>query len=577
MKIIKKYLLKMKFKSYRYLLFAIFITCNIMLLKKTDILDSIRNSIIIRLLTSEKVRTYSCDKSRAEFLDKYQGDFVEEPPEIKDQLNEAERSIVDFAKKRTYSNIKPYLKRVGLFIFFLVLVIIFILCWISYGVCCCCNCFLFYKSESRIVRFISFIVSVVLNLAVIVISIIVLSLLSPFFKRANGIVCGAMLFFDHINYGISPQYPNHTDEWNGLNGVIKTLNETEEKSKNLNFSDVDEAYNNVKNNYDEIIQNSSCLSDYKDYENQTNDFNNIVRGFFEDLTFDDEIKKFAKVRDIIDNTIDDIEDDLYDFLDKYMNGHIKRGCIAIFVITLILGIFAIICLVAYYFTKNNLIRIAYIVIWNISMLFMLLAIIISVVFGVVSYVLDDGIQVGYYILSSDNLLSDKPLVFSKKHEAVFIVIDNCANEDGEFFKLIGDLALIGENILGSIYDTMLETLKNKNCKSETDAQNALIRLYELFSVKNRLSFSILYPIVDIKCAFLKNDKNILLKEMHTTAKKGKTLCALQFTVGILLGISVLAGILFVHRYKYPNGKSENRTVNISNSSGNPNATFETMS
>jgi hypothetical protein len=387
-----------------------------------------------------------------------------------------------------------------------------------------------------------------------------------------------MLFFDHINYGISPQYPNHTDEWNGLNGVIKTLNETEEKAKNLNFSDVDEAYNNVKNNYDEIIQNSSCLSNFSDYENETNDFNNLVRGFFEDLTFEDEIKKFAKVRDIIDNTIDNIEDDLYDFLDKYMNGHIKRGCIAIFVITLILGIFAIICLVAYYFTKNNLIRIAYIVIWNISMLFMLLAIIISVVFGVVSYVLDDGIQVGYYILSSDNLLSDKPLVFSKKNEAVFHVIDNCANEDGEFVKLIGDLALIlGENILGLIYDTMLETLKNKNCKSETDAQNALIRLYELFSVKNRLSFSILYPIVDIKCAFLKNDKNILLKEMHTTAKKGKTLCALQFTVGILLGISVLAGILFVHRYKYPNGKSENRTVNIFNSSGNINATFETMS
>ena len=567
----------MKFKSYRYLLFAIFITCNIMLLKKTDILDSIRNSIIIRLLTSEKVRTYSCDKSRSEFLDKYQGDFVEEPPETKDQLNEAERSIVDFAKNRTYSNIKPYLKRVGLFIFFLVLVIIFILCWISYGVCCCCNCFLFYKSESRIVRFISFIVSVVLNLAVIVISIIVLCLLSPFFKRANGIVCGTMLFFDHINYGISPQYPNHTDEWNGLNGVIKTLNETEEKSKNLNFSDVDEAYNNVKNNYDAIIKNSSCLSNFSDYENETNDFNNLIRDTFNNLTFDDEIKKFAKVRDIIDNTIDDIEDDLYDFLDKYMNGHIKRGCIAIFVITLILGIFAIICLGAYYFTKNNLIRIAYIVIWNISMLFMLLAIIISVVFGVVSYVLDDGIQVGYYILSSDNLLSDKPLVFSKKNEVVFLVIDNCANEDGEFAKLIGDVVLIGENMVGLLYDIMLENLKNKNCKSETDAQNALIRLYELFSVKNRLSFSILYPIVDIKCAFLKNDKNILLKEMHTTAKKGKTLCALQFTVGILLGISVLAGILFVHKNKYSDDKSENRTVNISNSSGNPNATFEKMS
>jgi hypothetical protein len=548
-----------------------------MLLKKTDILDSIRNSIIIRLLTSEKVRTYSCDKSRAEFLDKYQGDFVEEPPETKDQLNEAERSIVDFAKKRTYSNIKPYLKRVGLFIFFLVLVIIFILCWISYGVCCCCNCFLFYKSENRIVRFISFIVSVVLNLAVIVISIIVLCLLSPFFKRANGIVCGTMLFFDHINYGISPQYPNHTDEWNGLNGVIKTLNETEEKSKNLNFSEVDEAYNNVKNNYDAIIKNSSCLSNFSDYENETNDFNNLIRDTFDNLTLDDEIKKFAKVRDIIDNTIDDIEDDLYDFLDKYMNGHIKRGCIAIFVITLILGIFAIICLVAYYFTKNNLIRIAYIVIWNISMLFMLLAIIISVVFGVVSYILDDGIQVGYYILSSHNLLSDKPLVFSKKNEVVFLVIDNCANEDGEFVKLIGDVVLIGENMVGLLYDIMLENLKNKNCKSETDAQNALIRLYELFSVKNRLSFSILYPIVDIKCAFLKNDKNILLKEMHTTAKKGKTLCALQFTVGILLGISVLAGILFVHRYKYSDGKSENRTVNISNSSGNPNATFEKMS
>ena len=74
-----------------------------------------------------------------------------------------------------------------------------------------------------------------------------------------------MLFFDHINYGISPQYPNHTDEWNGLNGVIKTLNETEEKSKNLNFSDVDEAYNTYygiySNDEDELDEIASKIKE----------------------------------------------------------------------------------------------------------------------------------------------------------------------------------------------------------------------------------------------------------------------------------------------------------------------------
>ena len=68
-------------------------------------------------------------------MDKYEDDFKEKERESKEKLNNAQKSIIDFARDPSYNNIKPYLKRVGIYITFLCLAVIFIFLWISYLPC----------------------------------------------------------------------------------------------------------------------------------------------------------------------------------------------------------------------------------------------------------------------------------------------------------------------------------------------------------------------------------------------------------------------------------------------------------
>ena len=67
-----------------------------------------------------------------------------------------------------------------------------------------------------------------------------------------------------------------------------------------------------------------------------------------------------------------------------------------------------------------------------------------------------------------------------------------------------------------------------------------------------ISLNITNNLTNIKCRFAKNDKNIILNEAESGGKRSVTICTFCFLVGILLGISIVFGILLVHRYKYEN-------------------------
>ena len=133
-------------KKTRYFLIALCITTCLMLFKKSNILDSITNSNTLRNLIDQGKKNYLCDKAGSTLTDKYKTDFSEEDIK-KESLSSAQKSIVDFARHSSYNNIKPYLKRVAIFIVFLVLAVLFIIFWISYCCCCCCNCCLFGDSN----------------------------------------------------------------------------------------------------------------------------------------------------------------------------------------------------------------------------------------------------------------------------------------------------------------------------------------------------------------------------------------------------------------------------------------------
>ena len=88
-----------------------------MLIIKTNIFEKINNNITSRKLYSEEFKDYSCEKAGSRLRDKYDGDFDEEMGELKDNLNDAEESLVDYLRDNSYSNIKPYLKRIGIHCF----------------------------------------------------------------------------------------------------------------------------------------------------------------------------------------------------------------------------------------------------------------------------------------------------------------------------------------------------------------------------------------------------------------------------------------------------------------------------
>lgn len=561
----------MKKRNFRYLLISVCLTISLMLVKKWNLLEDVKDSFNLRNLFEEKVKKYACDKAGSRLTNKYKDGYNEKDLKKKN-LSKAQRSIVDFARDSSYKNIKPYIKKLGIFIFFLVLDIIFIFLWISYCSCCCCSCCLFSTAKpSKICSCVFFSIAAICNILVIIFSIAALGLISPFFKRINGFACSTFNFLDHARYGLAPSYVNNQKEWEGINGIINILNNSEEQKMNII-----EIVDNITITQD--YKNGNCGREFIELENIKNHTQNLIDDSFKELEFKDEIADLEDAQRTFDDADKDIGDDVYDALHDYINKHAKRVFKLIFSLTLIFGILGLAFLCLYFFLKNNVFRIIYVVIWNISMLLMLLVILIGVVFGIVGHIFRDSVQVGQYILSPENLKSEDPLLLDSKDEYVSDLIEICANGDGDFMKLIQENGQLKENIENwendqESYQNKINSIDNLSCGNEEKKE--LKENYEKFLDVANIGLNISQKITNVKCRFARNDKNIILNEVDSAGKKGISLCALSLLVGILLGISVLAGIIFVHKYKYNSSTVENNdkmnfgsTTNINESTEN---------
>ena len=550
---------------YRYIFLAIFLTCCIMLLKDSDFFNNILDPSNLRDLSNTQAREYSCDKAGSRLLDKYSGDYNEETGEPKESLNDAQQAIVDFARDSSYSNIKPYLKRVAIYIVFLCLVIIFIALWISYCGCCCCKCCLFSSSKgsSTFMPLLCYIISAICLLLVIVFSIIILSLTNPFFRRVNGLFCSTLTLLEHLINGFGTHYPSHTSEWNGLNHVIDRFNYSDELLKTIDDNYINEAYNKA---YENCQIETDCECNLRELEDDKLLWDVFYFISFVSIDIPTQIGIMSGGLTILDETKIDVGDDIYDFLHDYANKHIKNICIAIFVLTLIIGVLGLIFLSLYYFLKSNIYRIVYIVLWNLSMLFMILAILVSVVFGVLGYVARDGVQIIHYTLSSYNMLSFNPIFFKRQNTFVSSLIEECANDDGEFLDTIGDDILSSRNESDNDFKEIMNELNNSTCSADT--KDSLEAFYTALYNGTLIAINATGTLLNIKCRFAKNDKNIILNELNSAGKRATVLSAFQFLVGILLGISVLFGILLVHKYKERITNYESSEVSVNQNKNN---------
>ena len=548
----------------RYILLAIFLTSCLMLLKKSDFFNNIQDSLNLRDLSYAQTLEYSCDKSGSRLLDKYSGDYNEETGKAQESLTEAQQAIIDFARDSKYSNIKPYLKRVAIFIVFLCLAVIFLFLWISYWGCCCCNSCLFSTSKGgSFMTLLSYIISVFCLLLVIIFSIIILSLTKPFFRRVNGIFCSTLKFLEHLLNGLGTDYPPHIGEWYGLNHAIDRFNNSYEMLKTIDDDLIDKTYDKA---YQSCSMETDCGCDPDGLEEIKGYWDNFYSFTILALDIPTQMGKMKGGFTVLGETKIKVGDDIYDFLHDYANKHIRNICIAIFVLTLIIAVLALIFLTLYYCLKSSISRIVYIVLWNLSMLFMILAIIVSVVFGVLGYVAKDGVQIAHYTLSKNNIESDDPLFFKKKNTYVSSLVNECANDDGNFLDTFGNDILNSTGEMDVDFGETLDALKNSTCSAETKkaCEDFILALYN----GTRIYINATGSFLNIQCRFARNDKNILLNEVNSVGKRALVLSSFQFLVGILLGISALFGILLVHKYKERITHSENREVYVNQNRNN---------
>ena len=552
---------RIKNKKLNIFLTCLLVTALLMISKKANIIKNIGKTLKIRKLDYKPEIDYICNKAGNSLMKKYSKGYDEKIFETK-QLTKAQNAIINYGRDSKYEYIKDYYYRIVIFFIFLVLDIIFIFCWISCCCCCCCSCCCFKTANpsSYTLRLVFFLISAICNFLVIIFSIIALCQIEPFIKRINGIACSYFKFLDHIKDGLGTSYPKVSKPWIGLLGIRDLLDDTQRNyNLVLDNSELEQNIQYAKSNYSELEPDTCGIKSIvkeEDFENEMNNLDNLTNSSFSSIDFQEQIDNFDEAYNKFNDMEDDICGNVYDALHDYINNYVKKYFILFFVITLIFGFLGLLFLILYYLSKINGFRIVYIIIWNISMLLMLLSILIGISFGLLGTFLHDGVRIVQYILSEDNLYSEDPL-FIKTDLHVSDLINTCINEEGEFLNVIQENEEIKKNIDNfkqkSIkYNNTITDLSNLNCNDENSkvAQNTIINVYNLLLVKSNIVQNMSSNLTELNCRFVGNDERIILNEFDLISKKGLLICACCLLIGLLFGMSVLSGILFVHRYKY---------------------------
>ena len=540
---------KTKNEIIKYFLVVLCITTTLMLVKKSKILETLTNYSPLRNLIERNKRNYICDKAGSRLTDKYKTDFQEKDFKA-ETLTKAQQSIINFAKDSKYSNIKPYVKHCGIFIFFLCLAIIFLICWISYCTCACCSCCLFSRAyPSRCCSGILFFTTCVCLFLVILFSIIVLALITQFSKRLNGSGCSAHYFLDHVKSGLSPDYSKRNLEWQGIKGLKYKLEYTEaEANKIRGNSNIlnNDISREKENDYPQSCKQSliTLKSDVQSTDNLISDtFNEISSNGYNSLDSIDE--GFEKA----DNNIGDR---LYNVMHDHVNKYAIKLCKTIFYIILFSSILGLIVLFLYFCCGLTIMGKIYTIFWNLFMILMILAIILSAIFGIIGYLFTDFAQVSQYVLSKENFESQDPLIFKTDNEYVKKLVDTCTNGNGNFTNVIDGGIEVNKNlqIWEQNKDEYSKEKEEINCGIFHESKTKKLKDYysTLIDITDK-SLNLSYSLTNVTCSFARNDKNILLNEVDDAGNHGVTLCVLSFLTGIFLGFSVLAGILLVHKFK----------------------------
>ena len=382
--------------------------------------------------------------------------------------------------------------------------------------------------------------------------------------------CSIFTLIDHFRDGLGNSYPKVENRWMGIPGLQQILTDSQNTyNKIINNSELNKTIEYAKSNYSSLSTDQcgikKVIENATIFEKESEYLSSLSKSSFSSLDFSEEIQNIQEAYDKFTQTENDACQDVYDFLHDYINTVVNRAVKTVFTITLIIAIIGLTLLILYYLCKSNVFRIIYVIIWNISMLLMLLSILLSVVFGLIGYILHDAVAVIQYTLSENNLNSNDP-IFIKSSSFVSDLINSCVNGNGEFLKIIQENEDIKKytddfNRKEQTYNNFKNSLSNLKCNGQEEvAKQSIINVYDILLGKTSAALNMSDSLVNVNCSFARNDEMIIMGEIDNCAKKADALCACSFLVGICFGISVLAGILFVHRYKYSDELKEKDLV-----------------
>lgn len=413
-----------------------------MLIKKSNVLESLNNSINLRSLIEASKKNYIRDKAGSRLTDKYLTDFNEENVNRK-KLSKAQQTIVDIARDADYE-INPLLKKYAIFLIIMLTGTFLIYFWIGYCACCCCNCALFKPTKpSKCCSLILYIIAAICIIVVIIFSIVILGVLDTFFARFNGLACSVLHFLDHVRYWLAPSYTNRQNEWEGVNSLADKLENTYEEVAKMKIESY-ELLRDIKNSGSNY--NETCSSEYQILLVNANTVNSFITDAFSGIDSFEPIFDMLDVSLTFDDADDNFGNDIYKLLHNTLNKYVVKIIMIIYILTLVLGALGLLFLSLYFFLKKNVFRILYVVVWNISMLLVYLCILLGTLFGIIGNVFRDSVQVGQYVLSPENLNHTEPIIFEASDEYVSEFVDTCVNGDGNFTYVIEEGDVLIEKI-----------------------------------------------------------------------------------------------------------------------------------
>ena len=218
----------------------------------------------------------------------------------------------------------------------------------------------------------------------------------------------------------------------------------------------------------------------------------------------------------------------------------------------------LIILFLYYLKQNKHFKILYIINWNILMLLMIFSIIISTTSGIIGFLFKDGVQMYNYIFSLDNINNENPAILITRDKFLGNLIDSCANKEEYFINIIQMGVLILTYKEKEYYEKRLAEFNEKNCNEVT--KSALDKYYNEIINAIQTAYDISEDLLNIKCSFVKNNKNIIINEIDIGGSKGILLSIYQFLVGIFVAISVFFGTILVHKYEFEIENNDNQYI-----------------